>query len=76
MNFLKMYEVQRERQEKLIEALEREVQKLTSTNLELENANFALSKGQIPAQDSHYYKKDEIAMGQQIKELSDENFKL
>ena len=49
MNFLKMYEVQRERQEKLIEALEREVQKLTSTNLELENANFALSKGQIPA---------------------------
>ena len=49
---------------------------MTSTNLELENANYALSKGQIPSQDSHYYKKDEIAMGQQIKEMQDENFKL
>jgi len=42
---LKLYEVQRERQEKQLEALEKEIDRLNILNQELENENYALSKG-------------------------------
>jgi hypothetical protein len=45
MNFLKMYETQRERQEKHIGTLESELNTLDKRCVELENTNYALSKG-------------------------------
>lgn len=42
---MKLYEVQRERQEKQLEALEKEIDRLNILNQELENENYALSKG-------------------------------
>lgn len=68
---MKMYEMQRDKLESQVDLLEREVTRLNNLNLELENENYALSKGQMPAQDSHYYKKGDGGLTLRIRDLED-----
>eukprot|EP00347_Sterkiella_histriomuscorum_P008547 403344679 len=76
VNFLRAFENQRERNEKQMELLEREVQRLNTLNLELQNENYGLSKGQLPAEEAHYFKRGDGALSLQIKELEEQNYKL
>lgn len=71
-----MYEWQRERSEKLIETLEQDTQKLQKQCLELENENYALSKGQMPAHDSKYMTHGDGKLSLQLRALETENSKL
>ncbi len=45
LNFMRSYENQREKLEKLVEQSEKEIDRLNQQCVELENQNFALSKG-------------------------------
>ncbi|CDW84876.1 UNKNOWN [Stylonychia lemnae] len=72
----KAYDIQREKLEKQVELLEREVDRLNAQNLELQNENYALSKGQIPAEEAHYFKKGDGGLTIKIRELENENQQL
>jgi hypothetical protein len=47
VSFMRIYEEQRERQDALVKGCEREVDRLNAALLEMENENYALSKGQL-----------------------------
>jgi len=49
-----MYEAQRERQEKQVEQMEREVSRLNALTLDLENENYSLSSGKAGFEDNKY----------------------
>lgn len=65
LNFMRTYENQREKHEKMIYSLEKELDRLNKVNIDLENQNFALSKGLTtlpPAQKkSGGFENDEIS---------------
>lgn len=50
VNFLKLYEEQREKMEFTVRGLEKENDRLNKCLVELENENFALSKGKMPTE--------------------------
>ncbi len=59
MNYMRMYENQRERAEKEIYRYERELDKINKKVVELESQNFALQKG-IIVTGSMYSKDPEV----------------
>lgn len=85
IQFLRMYETQREKHEKIIHNLERQIDQLNKQVLELDNKNFALSKGletTIKTSNPSMKKDNEIssyldnALQEKCRELDSENKKL
>lgn len=82
MNYLRMYENQREKLEKELQLTERELDKTTQRNLDLENQVFALQKGITTAKPASRNKDDEVssyldqALQSKCASLEKENSKL
>ena len=65
-----------EKHERQVDLLERELAKQNKINTELERENYSLSKGLMPASESHYYTKGDGQLSIKIRQLEEENDKL